>query len=170
MEASAHEALFQQAVTDHMGILLKTAHGFAQGAADREDLVQEMLITVWQALPGFNGQCQLSTFLYRVAHNRALNWQRSRTRYHRKLDHFAHHPHLTLDAAADQQASRLEWLYAVIRRLAPHDRTLLMLQLDGLPHREIAEVTGLTESNVGVRLHRIKHWLASQKPEDTHES
>jgi DNA-directed RNA polymerase specialized sigma24 family protein len=44
-----------------------------------------------------------------------------------------------------------------------------MLQLDQLSHREIADITGLTESNVGVRLHRIKHWLSTQKHEFTHE-
>lgn len=170
MEDAGCNALFRQAVDDHMGILLKTAHGFAAGAADRDDLVQEMLLAVWQALPAYNQACKLSTFVYRVAHNRALNWQRSRTRYHRRLDAYSKHPQLTL--AADEssgQERQLEWLYALIRQLAPIERTLIMLHLDGLPHQEVAEVTGLSANNVGVRLHRIKQWLSSQKPSDPHE-
>jgi RNA polymerase sigma-70 factor (ECF subfamily) len=164
MDDDRRNALFQQAVDDHMGILLKTVHGFANDRADRDDLLQEMLLAVWQALPGYNDTCKLSTFLYRVAHNRALNWVRSRTRYHRKLDHLSQIPHLVLEARdSDDQQQRLDWLYGLIRELAPLDRTLLMLQLDGLPHRDIADVTGLSDSNVGVRLHRIKQWLASQK-------
>lgn len=163
MDNANREALFQQAVDGHMGIVLKTAHGFASSAADRDDLVQEILLALWQALPTYNAQCKLSTFLYRVAHNRALNWQRSRSRYHRKLEHFSALPHLTLESSeAEDQQRKLEWLYGVIRQLPPLDRTLLMLQLDGLSHREMAEVTGLTDTNVGVRLHRIKLGLSSQ--------
>jgi RNA polymerase sigma factor (sigma-70 family) len=170
MANADYEALFRQVVDNHMGILLKTAHGFAVGAADRDDLVQEMLLAAWQALPAYNGQCKLSTFLYRVAHNRALNWQRSRLRYDRKLLHFSEAPHLTLNTGdSDPETKKLEWLYAVIRQLPPLDRTLIMLQLDQLPQREIAEVTGLTETNVGVRLHRIKQTLARQKPQNSHE-
>ena len=78
--------------------------------------------------------------------------------------------HLAL--AADDSSARqrqLDWLYALIRRLPVADRTLIMLQLDQLSHREIADITGLSESNVGVRLHRIKQWLSAQKTEFVHE-
>jgi RNA polymerase sigma-70 factor (ECF subfamily) len=161
------DAWFRQVVGDHMGILLKTAHGFASGAADRDDLVQEMLLAVWQALPTYNQTCTLSTFVYRVAHNRALNWRRSRARYDRRLDHYAQMPHLALAGNdADEKEQQLEWLYAIIRQLPPIDRTLIMLHLDGLSHQEVAEVAGLSANNVGVRLHRIKQWLSSQKPSD----
>lgn len=170
METTTREVLFKQAVDDHVGILLKTAHGFADGAADQDDLLQEILLAIWQALPGYNGHCRLSTFLYRVAHNRALNWLRSRTRYHRKLEYFSQLPHLVLESRDnEEQQQKLEWLYALIRQLPPSDRTLLMLQLDGLSHREIADVTGLSDTNVGVRLHRIKQWLSRQKPNAIHE-
>ena len=171
MDKAPRDALFAQCVASHMGILLKTAHGFAADAADRDDLVQEMLISVWEALPWFDQQqCKLSTFMYRVANNRALNWHRSRRRYRDKLIGFQNHPQLTLDPGeTESHASRLEWLYRLIRQLPPLDRTLLMLHLDKLPHREIAEVTGLTETNVGVRLHRIKQGLAAQKPANDHE-
>jgi len=170
MNNGTHEALFKQAVDEHMGIFLKTAHGFTSGVADRADLTQEMLLSAWQALPAYNGACKLSTFLYRVAHNRALNWQRSRSRYHQKLERFSEHPELALspdDSPAHQR--KLDWLYGLIRQLAPADRTLIMLQLDQLSHREIADVTGLSESNVGVRLHRIKNWLSTQTTKHDHE-
>src|SRR5215203_722213 len=111
MENPVHEALFKQTVEEHMGIFLKTAHGFAVDAADRDDLVQEMLLSAWQALPAYQASaCKLSTFLYRIAHNRALNWQRSRSRYHRKLERFSEYPHLAL--ASDDSTARqrqLDW-------------------------------------------------------------
>ena len=170
MVTSECDALFKQVVGDHMGILLKTAHGFTASAADRDDLVQEMLLGIWQALPNYNRTCQLSTFIYRVAHNRALNWQRGRTRYARRIDRYAGFPHLTAGSEdAGELDQQLEWLYSIIRQLAPVDRTLIMLHLDGLSHQAVAEVAGLSANNVGVRLHRIKQWLSSQKPEDLHE-
>ena len=62
---------------------------------------------------------------------------------------------------------RIEWLYGLLRQLPPVDRTVLMLHLDRLSHREIGEVIGLTENHVGVRLHRVKKWLSEQR-EVTH--
>ncbi len=171
MNPATQQSLFAALTRDHMGIVLRTAYAFATGA-DRDDLAQEILLAAWQALPAFDERrCKLSTFLYRVANNRALNWHRSRSRYHRKLEQFAQYPHIALAADPENGAPQrqLDWLYAVLRRLPPADRTLIMLQLDQLSLREIADVTGLSESNVGVRLHRIKQWLSNQKPENHDE-
>ncbi len=171
MQPTDRETWFKQIVQEHMGIFLKTAHGFTGDAADRNDLVQEMLLSAWQALPAYQPDaCKLPTFLYRVAHNRALNWQRSRARYDQKLQRYSEYPHLALaDDDSPARQRQLDWLYALIRRLPAADRTLIMLQLDQLSLREIAEITGLSESNVGVRLHRIKHWLSTQKTEIANE-
>ena len=166
MERATREALFAEAMKQHLGIFLKTAYAFA-APAERDDLVQEMLLAAWQALPSFNGSSKLSTFLYRVANNRASNWNRSQRRYGHKLAALEQCPQLTLDPDdAGTDNARLDWLYALIRELPLADRTMLMLHLDRLSHREIGEITGLTENNVGVRLHRIKHWLSEQK--ETH--
>lgn len=165
MERANRESLFAAAVEQHMGILLKMTYAFAL-PADRDDLVQEMLLAVWQALPAFDERrCKLSTFLYRVTNNRAMNWRRSGLRYGHRLAALKNCPQLALDLGETTavEATRLEWLYATIRRLPALDRTILMLHLERLAHAEIAEVTGITETNVGVRLHRIKRWLADQK-------
>lgn len=167
MEPATRDALFAEAMQQHLGIFLKTAYAFTEAAADRDDLVQEMLLAAWQALPSFDGSSKLSTFLYRVANNRALNWNRSQRRYGHKLAALERCPQLTVETGdTHPDHTRLEWLYALIRKLAPIDRTVLMLHLERLSHREIGEVTSLTENNVGVRLHRIKRWLSEQK--DTH--
>jgi RNA polymerase sigma factor (sigma-70 family) len=167
MDRAARETWFAEITRQHMGILLKTAYAFAL-PADRDDLVQEMLLAIWQALPAFDvRRCKLSTFLYRVANNRAQNWNRSRRRYGQRLEALQNCPQLTLGTSeADPQAGRLEWLYALMRELPPLDRTVLMLSLDRLSHREVGEVTGLSENNVGVRLHRIKQWFAERKGHD----
>lgn len=151
------EQLFAEVYRDHTGLMVKTAHAFTTSAADRDDLFQEILVSVWQALPQFKGQAKLSTYVYRVAHSCALNWKRSRRRYQHKLDRFAlETPDLT---DSPEQRERVAWLYARIHQLPPVDRTLILLHLDKLSYADMAEVTGLTESNIGVRLHRIKQQL-----------
>jgi RNA polymerase sigma factor (sigma-70 family) len=164
MDNTARECRFAELMREHMGILLKTAYAFPE-PADRDDLLQEMLLAVWQALPTFDDRrCKLSTFLYRVSNNRALNWNRTRKRYGRKLAAFQNCPQLVLDPAQPEaHTARLEWLYSIIRELQPLDRSVLMFHFDQLSHKEIGEIVELTENNVGVRLHRIKRWIAEKK-------
>lgn len=165
---SSADDLFATVYRDHAGLMVKTARAFTQSDADRDDLFQEILLSVWQALPQFEGNAKVSTYVYRVAHSCALNWKRSRQRYQAKLDRFAlETPDL---AASPEQRERLAWLYARIRELPPVDRTLILLSLDKLPYAEIAEITGLSESNIGVRLHRIKHQLTAQSGQLRHEN
>ena len=165
--ASADD-LFAEIHRDHLGIIMKVTHGFMASPSDRDDLFQEILIALWQALPKFNAQAKLSTYVYRVTLSTALNWKRSRQRYDRKLDAYAVAlPALT--AASGPEAERLRWLYACIHELPPVDRTLILLSLDRLPYGEIAEITGLSESNVGVRLHRIKQQLTLASEKFHHE-
>src|SRR5665647_1958385 len=115
--ADRADQLFPQVYRDHAGLMVKTALAFAVNAADRDDLFQEILVSVWQALPHFKEQAKLSTYIYRVAHSCALNWKRSRQRYRRKLDRFAlETPDLTSSPA---ERERVAWLYARIQQLPP---------------------------------------------------
>lgn len=146
---------------EHLAILHHVVHAFAVGA-DRNDLMQEIMVALWRAVPAFKGDSQSSTFVYRVAHNAALVWHRTE-RTHRR--------HVAIAGDIDWMArpeagrsrsdtpSRLEAVYAAIRSLSPVERSLLLLSLDGLSYREIAPIHGLTESNVGVRLTRARQRL-----------
>lgn len=156
------EELFQQAYRDHAGLIWRTARAFTTSDVDRDELFQDILIALWRALPHFQGKSRLSTYVYRVAHSTALNWKRSRQRYARKLEGYAIALPEFLPNATPRDQERLEWLYARIRELSPEDRTLLLLHLDKVSYADIADITGLTESNVGVRLHRIKQQLSEQ--------
>jgi RNA polymerase sigma-70 factor, ECF subfamily len=138
----------------------------------QEDLYQDILLQLWRALPSFNGEAQPGTWLYRVALNTALSRKRAdaarRTEQHEALDE-SHSvwrdnslgPDETLDA---QQ--QLERLYEAIDRLGDLDKALVMLFLDEKNYRDIAQILGISESNVGVKLHRIKKELASWLTED----
>jgi RNA polymerase sigma-70 factor (ECF subfamily) len=164
------EQLFDEVYRDHFGLMIKTTHAFTLDRQDREDLFQEILLGVWQALAQFKEQAKLSTYVYRVAHSCALNWKRSRKRYQHKVAAFAQElPDLTGGATSTPDRERLRWLYAQIHKLPPVDRTLLLLYLDEVPYTEIAAVTGLSEANIGVRLHRLKQQLTTLKEDVKHE-
>lgn len=162
------DAIFAEIHRDHLGIIMKVTHGFVVAPADRDDLFQEILIALWLALPRFNARAKLTTYVYRVALSTALNWKRSRQRYGRKLEDYTQAlPVLT--PAPVPEPERLRWLYARIHELPPIDRSLILLSLDRLNYSEIAEITGLSEANVGVRLHRIKQQLVLASEKFHHE-
>ncbi len=143
---------------EHGAILHHVANGFAEGD-DRKDLMQELLLAVWKAIPAFRQDAQPSTFIYRVSHNAALTWKRTQRNYRDRLERFQAQPVAGAPAADTGEPELLERLYAEIRRLPPVDRSLALLMLDGVSYAGMAEIHGLTESNVGVRLHRLKQKL-----------
>jgi RNA polymerase sigma-70 factor (ECF subfamily) len=147
-------------------ILWKTARSFATGA-DQDDLHQELLLAMWKAIPLFRGESSVSTFVYRVAYNHAIGWSRKRKQDDVHVDYARHS--LTAQAvnAHTDAESRVEWLYEQIRALPPLDRALILLYLDGVSYREMSDVSGLSESNVGVRLNRMKKQLAQRLKEVT---
>jgi RNA polymerase sigma-70 factor (ECF subfamily) len=104
-----------------------------------------------------------------VALSCALNWKRSRRRYWQRLDQYGTMLPEWPATGPARDRERLNWLYARIHELPPVDRSLILLSLDRLSYGEIAEVTGLSESNVGVRLHRIKQQLTAQSEEVKNE-
>lgn len=145
----------------HGAILHHVVNGYAEGD-DRNDLMQELLLAVWKAIPAFRKGAQPSTFIYRVSHNAALTWKRTLRNYRNRLECFQAQP--STDVSADDAASRepalLERLYAEIRNLPPLDRSLVLLSLDRVSYADMAQIHGLSESNIGVRLNRAKQQLA----------
>lgn len=157
-----HASRFQHWMRDHAAILYRVSAAFAVGA-DRDDLMQELLVALWQAIPAFRGDAQPSTFIYRVSHNAALSWKRSERRRDARQDGPAALEGIASAATADDaDRELLERVYARIRELPELDRSLILLSLDGLSYREMAEIHGLSESNVGVRLSRSKARLARE--------
>lgn len=138
-----------------MGVLHRIARAFATGA-DRQDLLQELLLSLWRAAPAFRGESAETTFIYRVAHNRALTWRRGESqRRKRQADY--ERLYVEEGAAEDPLLNRL---YDAIRQLPPLDRSLTLLSLEGQSYAEIAAIHGLSESNVGARLTRARTKLA----------
>ena len=155
MDHFREERRFRQWVEDHGALLHRIARVFA-GPADQADLLQELLVTLWRAIPRFRGECSERTFVYRVAHNRALTWA-GREQGRRRREDETRQALLALPPDGDDgEAALLERLYAAIRRLPPIDRSLVLLALDGVPHRDAGAFHGLSETAVGARISRAK--------------
>jgi len=150
---------FERIVREHGGALARLAAAYAPERADRDDLSQEILLAIWRALPRFRGESSERTFVFRVAHNRGITY-RSRRRSHAPLPEEGE----VADAAPDpvarlERARRHERLVAAVGRLPEPQRLAVLLHLEGLSHREIAAVQGITEENVAVRLARARKAL-----------
>jgi RNA polymerase sigma-70 factor (ECF subfamily) len=159
-------ALFQAWLEEHRGIMVRVARSFAPAPADTADLQQEMLLQLWTSIPSFAGQAKPSTWIYRVCLNTALTWRRGAVRRERHIEPGAD-PAIVgtgADSPAEHAGDReiLEKLYTAIHALPMFDRALVLLALDGLAYREIAEITGLTDNHVGVALTRARQRLATQ--------
>lgn len=155
---------FRSLYDAHADALWRIAGAYARTRADREDLYQEMLLQVWRALPSFRGDAAERTWMTRIAFNVALGAVRKRT-----LRDTVDAPSAIEDAIASSsdplgdatRADALDRLYAALRQLPEIDRALVVLSLEDRPHAEIADVLGLSVSNVGVRLHRARTTLAA---------
>ena len=168
MKPTEQQAIFDTWLRDHAAILHHVANGFATGA-DRHDLMQELMLALWRAVPAFRAASRPSTFIFRVTHNAALTWKRAERGYRRRLDSFQELQPADIPEDADSPSTTdsLELLYGAIRRLEPLDRSLVLLQLDGVSYAQIAEIHGLSESNVGVRLNRLRQKLTAIIQEKT---
>ena len=167
------EALFKSWLTEHGGAILKVARAYTFTPEDCQDLVQEILLQAWRSLPRFQGRAGASTWLYRVALNTALGWQRKERRRRTRQQPILELEDISVAGPEGaQQAGRremIERLYAAIRRLPTTDAALVLLYLDDLSYRQIAEVLGISESNVGVKLNRAKKALGELLNEESHE-
>ena len=123
-----------------------------------EDYYQEMLIRLWKAFPGFRGESAFSTWLYRVALNTAIDIVRKK----HILPKYISLSKKEFNIPGENESSRYEEkekLYNAISRLSVVEKAIILLYLEGYEYREIAEISGITETNTGVKINRIKEKL-----------
>ena len=154
---------FQALLQAHRGIVAKVAGTYAWHPDDRDELMQDIATQLWRAWPGYDHGRPFATWMYRIALNVAISDVRSRTRapsseawnedHHDVADPHAH------DHEGRQQ---VDLLYRFIQAQPPLDRALLLLYLEERPQREIAEILGITESNVSTKIGRLKQRIRDE--------
>lgn len=145
---------FLQFLDRYQALVGRIARSFAFSQADRDDLVQEILISLWAAKDRIPANVKESTYVYRIALNRAISWKRKEQTFR---EHSARYAENSDPESADADtADQLEVLYSAIRSLPSLERSLILMFLDKCPYAEMAEVMGMNETTVGKRLSRAK--------------
>lgn len=149
------ESEFTKVLERHKNIIHKICYIYSNSHNSPQDLFQEVVINLWNAYPRFRGQCQIQTWIYRIALNTCITFLRkNRSRPQTSTLLWA------LEIPGEESSdSNIKELYEVIARLNEIEKALLMLYLEEKSQDEIAHITGISRSNVGVKLFRIKNKL-----------
>jgi len=156
----ATEDVFEQIVRDHHAMIQRIAGTYEAGPALVDDLVQDILLAIWRALPAFRGDSSVRTFVARIATNRAITHAVRASRQPRSVELSEHMP-----ASGDSPERRAitrdrgAKLASAVRALPLPYRQTAMLALEGLTPKEIADVLGISANAVAIRLSRAKSWL-----------
>lgn len=155
MTTSDLQKTFQDQVDQHKKILYKVCNVYCRDRDSREDLAQEIIFQLWRSFRKFDARCQFSTWMYRIALNVAISFFRSENTRTRHV--FADEQRL-LEAVVEpeRQPEDVRLLYELIAHLDPLSRALMLLYLDGNHYQEIAEILGISETNVATRIGRLK--------------
>ena len=168
------KSLFMNWLGEHGASVIKVARAYTMTSDECQDLAQEILLQAWRSLPKFEHKATAATWFYRVALHTAMNWQRKdkprRSRQKPLLDVQVLATEGANTAQQTQQRETVEQLYKAIHQLPKTDAALVLLYLDELSYREMAEVLGISESNVGVKLNRAKKALGDLMQGNSHGS
>lgn len=156
--ATKQEELFLTALESYKDRLYRVCKSYTNGSDEAQDLFQDVVLNVWKSLPSFNGQSALSTWMYRVALNVCLqarykhNQKQARTL---RLESI-HLEQMPSEEFGAEEEERYKALHQCIQQLNDSDKSVIILFLEDLPYKDIADVTGLTENHVAVKIKRIK--------------
>lgn len=150
------EKEFLKTIHDYQKIISKVCRMYRDRREDREDLFQEIVYQLWISYPAFKGESKVSSWMYRVALNTAMATYRKQKVVIDYYDKFSEHLHPSTEVPISENEERL---FLALRTLNDSDKAVISLFLEDFNYREIAEITGISESNVGVRLNRIKNKL-----------
>jgi RNA polymerase sigma-70 factor, ECF subfamily len=162
----SRDEIYREAAAEYGGALDRLARAYEQDADKRRDLTQEIHFALWRSFETFDARCSLRTWIYRVAHNVAATHVARQRRFHaaalvslEEVESLAD-PNPSQPAADRRQA--LDRLLALIHRLKPLDRQVILSYLEGLDAAAIGEITGISPGNAATKIHRIKTVLARQ--------
>lgn len=148
---------FETIYIDYWQKIFRLCMGFTNDAHAAQDLAQETFIIVWQQLSNFRNESSLGTWIYKIATNNCLRQIEKEKRFPK-----AEMPiHLTEEVTSNQEP-KIQLLYAFIAELPETDRIIISLELENIKQTEIAQIVGLSEANIRVKIHRIKEKLTKK--------
>ena len=150
---------FLKVIEDNTGLIYKISDAYCKRKEDQEDLIQEIIIQVWQSFPRFNSQVKISTWIYRIALNVSISFYRKRYKRNSVFEELKEDQPTEayqLDAVADENINQLRYF---ISQLDEFNKALMLLYLDQYSYEDIASTLGITKTNVATKISRIKQQL-----------
>ncbi|MEQ6166531.1 RNA polymerase sigma factor [Ekhidna sp. MALMAid0563] len=160
MKESEQRQIFTEWLGEYRALLFKVIRAYAFTTDDQNDLFQDVCLQMYRSIPNFKGSSAVSTWLYRISLNTAIKWSTKEKKHldgHQEVDKVGH----ILEAKDEPTDERIAWLYDQITQFNEIDRSLTLLLLDGYSYKEMSKMMGISESNIGVKIHRIKKQLVN---------
>ena len=159
MTDSRQKDQFLDILEKNIGIILKIAGAYAKTVHDKEDLINDITLELWKSSGRFKGDSKISTWIYRIALNTSMNYKRKKEKdklfFQDDLKQFES-PNWLIE---QQDSSHSDILYQCIDELNELNKAIILLYLDGNSHEEISDITGISKTNVGTRISRIKEQI-----------
>jgi RNA polymerase sigma-70 factor (ECF subfamily) len=164
VKRESKEEQFNQIVSEQRGRIERICSYYTANKQERQEIFQEVLINIWKGIDRFRGESAIGTWIYRIAVNTAISHIGKVNKYLKFSIHIdPQHIKPLFDEQTPQereeQEAQYERLQSELNLLSIIDKTLISLMMEGLSTKEIAEVVGITEPNVRVKIHRIKSEL-----------
>ena len=147
---------------ENAGIIIKISRAYTNTSHDREDLMNDIALELWKSFEKFKGDSKISTWIYRVALNTSMNYKRKKKKdslFYATNDFQKDEIIPWLVEQEQESSSELELLYNCIDELTEINKAIILLYLDGNSHDEISEIMGISKTNVGTRISRIKEQI-----------
>lgn len=162
MKRKEENQIFQELIKQHKGIFFKVARMYCQDEEDRQDLIQEIMVQIWQSHHKYNDKFKISTWLYRISLNVAISFYRkNKVRKKNIIPLDEQNSPIQVDEKTEKQ-EQLNLLNQFISELKEFDKALMLLYLEDKSHLEIADILGISVGNVGTKVGRIKLKLKQQ--------
>ncbi len=152
------EAAFLEQVRQNQGVIYKLVGLYANDTEEKKDLYQEILLQAWKGWPSFRKEAKFSTWLYRICLNTILTQKRKPQRVDYKDSLESISPAVQNSVVQNEDVVRLRM---AIRQLPETDRAIISMNIDGYENAEVAEMLGISNNHVAVKLHRIKQQLGN---------
>lgn len=149
------EKAFIALLEQHKRLIVKIASSYFNTRANRNDLIQEIILQLWKAFPKYNPEMTASTWIYRIALNTAISSFRKEQNRKKKLSNYQQ-TDTFLEWEETEIDEKLNRLYDLISQLNPLEKGIIILHLEGCKNAEIADIVGLSLSNVSTKINRIK--------------
>ena len=160
MAPPKEDKVFLSVIEQHKGIIYKIANSYCRHTEDRKDLIQEIIFQLWRSFDRYNDQYKYSTWLYRIALNVAISFYRKDN----KRSNSAHELTADIIVVTEDTADveQLQLLQRFIYELPELDRAIMLLYLEEKSYKEVADILGLTETNIATKINRIKGKLKNK--------